>query len=60
MIISCWNVRGLGCGGKVSMVRKLIKEKRVSFFWVVETKKASLDRDQVASLWGGGTFKWEC
>ena len=52
MKIAVWNVRGLGSGGKVSMIRKLMREKQISFMGIIETKKSSFDRNQAARLWG--------
>ena len=42
------------------MVRKLLKEKRISFSGLIETKKVSWDRFQIAKFfWGGDNFYWD-
>ena len=48
MNISYWNVRGLGEGRKIAMVKKLLKGKRMSFI------------GHIANIWGGSNFNWVC
>ena len=58
MIMSCWNVRGLGSIGKVSIIRKLLKDKHISFIGMIEAKKLSFNKSQVAQIWGRSCFNW--
>ncbi|XP_016207248.1 uncharacterized protein LOC107647708 [Arachis ipaensis] len=60
MIYSCWNVRGLGGYGKWCMVKELKKKYRLNMLGLIETKKESVSRFDVARLWGCDTVDWEC
>ena len=42
------------------MIKKLVREKHVSFTGIIKTKKSGVERNQVARLWGGSNFNWSC
>ena len=50
MKILCWNVRGIGGGGTVRHVAKLIREHRVGFVGIIETKKETIDQSLVRRI----------
>ena len=47
MKILVWNVRGMGGGQKTTVISKLIKEKNLDFFGVVETKHSNFHERKI-------------
>ena len=58
MKILCWNIRGIGGGGKVRQMSKMIREERLGFVGVIETKKESIDHSMVKRIWGLNDCDW--
>lgn len=44
--------KGFEGGGKMRVIRKMIKDKRINFVGLVESKCSSLNDDILKSLWG--------
>ncbi|KAJ1254666.1 hypothetical protein BS78_01G043500, partial [Paspalum vaginatum] len=53
-----WNIRGLGKTGRVPALISRIKENRIDFVGVIETKKASFGRGFLKNLGGSVPFEW--
>jgi hypothetical protein len=53
MIVCSFNVRGLGSRVKRNRIRDLVRDQRVEFLAIQETKMESIDEGLCRSLWGG-------
>ena len=53
-----WNIRDLGGGGKHGVIRKLLREKKVSFLGLVETKCTGIRESSIRKFWGDNEFQW--
>lgn len=51
MKIMAWNVRGLGRQERRCRVRNVIKERRVDVMLIQKTKRSSVDKQFVKSIW---------
>ena len=54
----CWNVRGVGSGNKVGSVKKFVREQKVRFLGLVETKKKDCTDQFIRSMWGTDDVNW--
>ncbi|XP_057746795.1 uncharacterized protein LOC130966053 [Arachis stenosperma] len=59
MIISSWNIRGLGGDGKLRMVKELKRKHRLDMLGLVETKRQLVTRFDVVNLCGNSCVGWE-
>lgn len=53
-----FNVRGLGGILKRREIKDLVRKERVDFVCIQETKKDSVDRRLVESIWGNENVDW--
>jgi hypothetical protein len=58
MIICTFNIRGLGGRVKKKVLRKLVKEEKVEFLAIQETKLEDVSEALVFSIWGGEDCCW--
>ena len=58
MKILCWNIRAIGGRGKVRQLSKMIREERLGFVGVIETKKDTMDLNLVRRIWGMDDYDW--
>nr|XP_025640804.1 uncharacterized protein LOC112735485 [Arachis hypogaea] len=59
MIITSWNIRGLGGTAKVGMLKNFKSKFRLDMLSLVETKKELVTNFDVARLWGRDRACWE-
>ena len=55
----CWNVRGIGGGGKDAAIKKLINDTKPFFLGLVETKHSQVRDSKIKNWWCLGDFKWK-
>ncbi|KAK2449253.1 DNA-(apurinic or apyrimidinic site) endonuclease [Trifolium repens] len=58
MIVLSLNIRGLGGRVKRRRVRELIREHKVDFIAIQETKMESISENFCYSLWGSSDCNW--
>jgi exonuclease III len=58
MIISSWNIRGLGGRIKKKKVTELIRKQKIELMALQETKLGVVDSKLVERLWGGEDVGW--
>ena len=58
MNLISWNIRGLGGGGKIGVLRKFIRDRKVSFLGLVETKCSRIRESLIRKIWCDGEFQW--
>lgn len=58
MKIGSLNIRGLGAEIKKKKIRSFIKEEKLDFMVIQETKIESIDRQFCEQLWGGNDCAW--
>jgi mannosylglycoprotein endo-beta-mannosidase len=58
MIVTTFNVRGLGSRVKRRKIRELVRRENVDFLTIQETKMEAFPDNFVASLWGSGDCDW--
>ena len=58
MKIFSWNSRGLGKFEKRGKVKRMVRERKIDMVLIQETKKTSMDRRFVQSMWSGNNFEF--
>lgn len=58
MKIISWNARGIGGGGKVGVIRDMVRKHEVVFLGVVETKAASVSEVIIRKMWRSYDCNW--
>ena len=58
MNLLSWNVRGVGSAKKSGVVRKIVRENRVLFLGLVETKSSILNEHSIRNFWVDDEFHW--
>ena len=58
MKIFSWNSRGLGKFEKRGKVKRMVRERKIDMVLIQETKKTSMDRRFVQSMWLGNNFEF--
>ncbi|KAL8516062.1 hypothetical protein ACS0TY_014658 [Phlomoides rotata] len=58
MKILTYNIRGLGSKAKLREVRELIREHKIDFCCIQESKKEVIDEFLCRAVWGEGNFSW--
>ena len=56
MKVLCWNVRRIGGGGKLSVIKDLILRNKILFIALVETKSGNLSENWVRRVLGSFEF----
>lgn len=59
MIITSWNVRGLGRPEKRRMVKTLVKKEKIDLLFLQETKVSKDINRIIMEIWGSRNFAWE-
>jgi len=58
MIIATFNIRGLGGAIKRRKIKDLVRNNKVDFLAIQETKKEVISQSLCNSLWGGEDCDW--
>lgn len=58
MMIVSWNIRGLGTGVKVSVVREIIRKSRVNVCFIQESKLESIFEDLIRKMWYNDNYEF--
>lgn len=58
MIVLSYNVRGLGGRVKIKVIRELVRDQRVDFFAIQESKLEEVTDVLFQSLWGSEDCGW--
>lgn len=58
MIITTFNIRGLGGAIKRNKVKELVRHNKVEFMAIQETKMEVISQDFCYNLWGGEDCDW--
>jgi exonuclease III len=58
MIVATFNVRGLRGGSKKRKIRDLLRQHKIDFMAIQETKMEDVSASFCATLWGDDDFDW--
>lgn len=58
MNLISWNIRGLGGGCKQGTIKKIVREKKVAFLGLMETKCSAIRKSKVIRVWSDDEFQW--
>lgn len=58
MIITTFNIRGLGGGHKKRKIRELVRQNNVDFLAIQETKMEAITHSLCCNLWGSDDCEW--
>ena len=51
-----WNIRGIGKGEKIMSIRSLVKNKKIAFMGLVETKHKISFKSRIKRIWGNDDY----
>ena len=58
MNLISWNIKGLGGDEKQGVIRKFIREKKVFFLGLIETKCSKLKESIIRKIWCDDEYQW--
>jgi hypothetical protein len=58
MIISSFNIRGLGWAVKRNAIKELVRQEKVEFLAIQETKMETISDSVCYNIWGGEDCQW--